>query len=122
MAFSRTINSTLLQPGAVRTSPSVTPGANFKGATISLVDTNGQWNTTTGNVVRWGLQSSNDGGANWDWFLYQDAIPYGTRDRSGGMPALEITSSDFVGGSGTQLRLAIQVDATIRLGAQIAGA
>jgi hypothetical protein len=108
----------------------VTPGANFKGATIALVDTNGQWDTTTGSVMQWGLQQSNDGGANWEWGpVFQGDIndssrwlAFGTRGKGSAMPSLAIDSSDFVGGSGTQLRLAIQVSAQIRLGAQIDGA
>lgn len=127
MAFSRTITSTLLNPGAVRTSASVTPGARFGRATIALVDTNGQWDTRTGNVMQWGLQQSTDG-TNWTWGpVFQGDIgnaaswlPFGSRSRGGGMPILLI-ESDQIGDDVTQLRLAIQVDAQIRLGAQIDG-
>lgn len=122
MARSFTINPVLIRAGAERHTAARTPGENFHQATVQLID-GGAWNTTPGHIVVWGFQRSDDGGANWDWSGVKQedpngGLPFGSRDRSGGMPALTITRDDF-GQVGTQLRLAIVVDADIVLGAQI---
>lgn len=124
-----TIPSTLIQANTLRTTPGQTVATAIQGATITLVDTNSQWGSTpdpTRHVKVWGLQLSHDNGATWDWWLYQgdsaDAslwLAFGTRDRSGGMPSLEVSSSRIIETNGNQLRLAILADAQVRLGATI---
>lgn len=108
-------------------SPGASVAANFRAATIQLIDSSAQWFTRTGFVTIWGLQVSTDNGQTWDWgpVMQQEpapGLPFGSRDRSGGMPALRIESSDFVGLSGAQVRLAMLTAAgsqTVRLGATV---
>ena len=121
-----TIPGSLITANVLRVSQDVTPGENFRRATVTLVDTNGQWGASpdpTRHIVRWGFQSSEDG-TNWQWgpVMQEEpapGLPFGSRDRSGGMPALSIEGSNIVGLGTTQLRLAILTDANIRLGASI---
>lgn len=103
---------------------SVAPPGKFTQATIQLVDPNGDWPAVpdpTRHIIIWGLQMSTDGGANFEWgpILQQDegGLPFGTRDRSGGMPALIVGRGDIP--QGARLRLAILTDADVRLGAQV---
>ena len=59
-----------LQPSALRTSAAITPGENFSGAEVRLVDSNSEWPATedpTRHVRLFGLQQSFDGGTNWEW-------------------------------------------------------
>lgn len=110
-----------------RNSPGVTPGANFHAATIILTNPNGDWPATVDNtrhIVVWGLQRSDNGGASWDWGPVHQreplpGLPFGSRDKSGGMPAMGIASSDLVGLANSQLRLSVLTDADVRLGATI---
>ena len=134
------ISGTNLQPNALRTSASVTPGENFDGAEVQLVDTNGQWPATedpTRRVRLFGLQQSFDAGVNWEWgpvwIGHPEGdpnvqfgpggvdywMPFGHRRRDGGMPGIAFSASQVVGLGTTRLRLAIYVDSQIRLGAQI---
>lgn len=129
-----------LQPNALRTSAAVIPGADFDGAEIRLVDTNGQWPATedpSRHVRLFGMQQSFDSGVNWEWgpvwighpqgdpntqFSAEGAdywMAFGHRRRDGGMPGIAFSASQVVGLGTTRLRLAIYVDSVIRLGATI---
>jgi hypothetical protein len=119
-----TIPSTLIQANTLRRSTgTVVP--DFTHAEITLVDTNNQWGATpdpTRHVVRWGLQISTDGGQTWAWgpVMQEEpngGLPFGSRSRTGGMPALTVDRDDIP--SGVQVALAIETDAQIRLGAAI---
>jgi hypothetical protein len=122
-------------PGAVRSSPpaGVDPPEQVTALKIQLTDPNGVWDTTTGNIIRWGVQTSradgtfaNDGS---DWgnegSTFQDNIPFGQRSRSGSLPTLSLSRTDVDGNPvpvappGIKLRLAIQVDHAIVLGATV---
>lgn len=112
-----------INPGAERHGGSVNPPDTLTSATIQLTDPNGVWDTTVGNITKWGLQKSTDGGANWTWGpVFQDAVAFGSRDRSGGMPSLRVQSFDSNGNpapiapGNTLLRLAAVVDTSIVLG------
>lgn len=128
----------LIQAGGLRESAPRTPGANFKGAIITMVDPNTQWPAAPDNtrhVKIWGLRSSEDG-VTWKWGpVYQGSIPdldfpgqpedptrwlaFGSRGKNGGMPSLRIDASQLIGSGTTQLRLGIVTDANITLGANI---
>jgi hypothetical protein len=126
--------------GAVRTRGDVTPGENFDGASIQLVDSSGDWPDVpdpTRHVRLFGLQQSFDGGTNWEWgpvWIGHPTgdpnvqfgpggvdywMPFGHRRRDGSMPGIAFSSSQITGLGTTHLRLAIYVDSAIRLGAQI---
>ncbi len=120
------VPGTQITANVLRTSPGFTHGSNYSRARITLVDTNNQWGNTPDNsrhVIEWGLQISHDNGTNWDWGPVSQeepgGLPFGSRDRSGGMPSLFIESSTGIGGPTDQIRLAMLTDANIRLGAQI---
>jgi hypothetical protein len=122
-----------IAPGGERHSAAVDPADSVRAASVQLTDPNGVWNSTVGNITRWGVQASANNGtfANTaaDWqnpgSVFQDNLPFGSRDKSGGMPSLRIQRTDQNGNPiaiatlGVKLRLAIQVDATIVLGATI---
>lgn len=122
----RSIGSTLIQPGADRQSTVFTPGQRFRQAVITLVDTDGHWDTRTGNVLIWGIKWDPDGNGVFDWgpvfqgHLTNTAlwIPFGSRSRGGEMPSLSVERDDL-GSELSGVRLAIRVDANIRLGAEI---
>ena len=64
------IPGSLITAGVQKNSAAVTPGQDFSGASIVLVDTNGQWPATqdpTRHVQLFGLQQSFDGGQTWEW-------------------------------------------------------
>lgn len=117
--------------------------ANINNALIQLTDPNNQWgNTRSGtNFIKcWGLQINRNDGQGWKWFLFQgdptstaegtdggysgptgqDAwLPFGSRDKSGGMPALALGSTDIIALSGYLIRLSILTNNSITLGASI---
>lgn len=120
------IGSTLCRANQLTTSPGVEAPGDFHRIVVQLVDTNSQWGATpdqSRHITRWGFQSSSDGGTTWVWGPVEQeepgGLPFGSRDRSGGMPAITLESSDVVGAAGLRLRLAVLVDAQIRLGATI---
>lgn len=118
-----------LQPGAERVSPAQDPPDTCTKLKVQLTDAGGTWDTTPGTILRWGIQTSDASGTNWSWqnegCVFQDALPFGSRDRSGGMPSLLIQKASGAGQpapvapAGVKLRLAIEVDTAIELGAQI---
>lgn len=98
--------------------------SRFTVGTIQLVDTNNQWSTATGTIVQWGFMFSENNGQTWQWGpIYQTDLPFGSRDRSGGMPALKIESADLAGmRANTRLLLGIITapgSQTITLGATV---
>ncbi len=127
------IGSTLITSGAERHTAGVDPPDRVTAIKVQLVDTDVVWDTTVGNIVRWGIQASKSDGtyANdaTDWNnqggLFQDNIPFGSRFRGVAMPALRLGSTDAAGNPlpvaqpNIKLRLAIQTDTNIRLGATI---
>lgn len=120
------IGSTLIQANNLRTTAAAQAPDDFHQAIIQLVDTNSQWGASpdpTRHVTRWGLQMSTDGGSTWNWGPIEQeepgGLPFGSRDRSGGMPQLTLESSALVGMAGVRLRAAILTDAQIRLGLTI---
>lgn len=123
-----------IQPGAERHGAAVDPPDQVTAAFVQLTDPNGVWNTTSGNIVRWGVQMSKPDGTFFntaaDWqnrgSVFQDGVPFGSRDRAGGMPALKIESEDQNGNPvsiaepGVRVRLAIQTTGSaIVLGAVV---
>jgi hypothetical protein len=128
-----TVGSTNVVQGAERHGAAVDPPARVTAASVQLVDTDGVWDTTPGTITRWGVQASDAAGvftntaADWgsQGSVFQDNLPFGSRDRNGGMPRLDMQSfgpDDVplpIAPAGAKLRLAIQVTAAIRLGAEI---
>jgi hypothetical protein len=124
------IGSTNIPSGAERHGAAQDPPDRVTSASVQLVDTDGLWGTTVGNIQAWGVQQSNlDGTFNNDgsdvYLAGPQAVAFGTLSRNGQMPMLFIRSFDGDGNPapiappGVKLRLAIQVDHTIRLGATI---
>lgn len=129
------IGATLINPGAERHGASKDPPDQVTAVKVSLVDTNGDWLTKTGTILKWGVQASDSGGnfantaADWDnqGSVFQTGIAFGStrRDGTAAPPILKIAASDADGNPvpiappGVKLRLAIQVDAAITLGAEI---
>jgi hypothetical protein len=128
-----TVGSTNVVQGAERHGAAVDPPDRVTALSVQLVDTDGQWGVTVGTITRWGVQASAADGtfsntaADWanQGSIFQDNLPFGSLDRQGGMPKIVIQSSGPdgsplpVAGPGVRLRLAIQVDHTIKLGASI---
>lgn len=128
-----TVGSTLIRAGAERRGAAVDPPDRVTAVKVQIVDTDGQWGTTSGNVLKWGIQASRvDGtfandGTDWDnpGGVFQSNVPFGSLGRSGQLPLLRITAADADGNplpiapSGVKLRLAMIVDADIRLGAAV---
>jgi hypothetical protein len=130
-----TVSPVLIAAGAERRSAAVDPPARLTKAFVQLTD-GGAWDTTAGFVKRWGVQASDAAGANFSFanagsvFQGDPAdsttwLPFGSRDRAGGMPALNMERSDQNGNPlplaepGVKLRLAIEVTVNITLGASI---
>lgn len=118
-----TIPAVAITANVLMVSPSASVVGNATRAAIQLTDPNSLWPATpdpTRHIIRWGLQQSLDG-VLWDWGpVYQadvGGLPFGARDRSGGMPALLVERSDIP--ANVQLRLAILTDADITLGATL---
>jgi hypothetical protein len=119
-----------IPPGALRFSASRTIPAITHDVMIRLTDT-GDWATKAGNVLIWGYQVSTDGGATWKWRQWQpgrpdptntgdgNVLPFGTVGKDGLLPALRIAGTDVVADANNRVRLAIQVDTAIVLGADI---
>lgn len=123
-----TIDPVLITPGAVRTSGPRDPADTVTRCTVQMTtDGSPNWDNTVGNVIRWGVQSSADGGSNWSWGpAFQDNLPFGSRDKAGGMPQLLIErfgadgAREPIAPPGVLLRLAVEVDTAVRLGAVVA--
>lgn len=106
-------------------SPGVTVPSGLTSVYIQLTDPKSQWGTTVGNIKIWGCQQSFDGGATWSWGpIWQGDpansatwIPFGTLDKSGGMPALRVSGGQLTVGG--QVRLSILTDTNITLGAVV---
>ena len=106
-------------------SPSQAVPSGLTSVGIQLTDPKNQWSTTVGNVKIWGVQQSFDGGATWAWGpVWQGNaadsnvwLPFGTLDDAGGLPQVRIKSDQLTVGS--QIRLAIETDTNITLGAVI---
>lgn len=124
------IGDTNIVQGAERHGAAVDPPDQVTAASVQLVDTSGQWGTTPGNVLAWGVQQSRADGTFANdgtdvWLAGPQAVPFGTLSRNGQMPMLFIRSFDADGNpapiapAGVRLRLAIQVDHNIRLGATV---
>lgn len=129
---SRTIDPVNIPPGALRFSAAWTVPAIAKDVTIQMTD-DGEWASKAGagHVLVWGVQVSPNG-TNWTWILWSpgrdnptdfsdgQAILFGHLNRGdGGLPSMEIGSETVLAQAGHRARLAIQVDAAIRLGATI---
>ncbi len=122
-----TIPPVQLKAGSEKDSPAHTLSASITAIKIQLTDSTGSttpaagsnWRTTVGNITQWGVQLSTDGGLTWSWFVSQSSLPFGALDRSGGMPALTLSSDQIVSNAGAQVRLAALVDTNITLGAII---
>lgn len=123
------IPSTLIQANTLVTSGQTTVAGTINQATVTLVDTNNQWGATidtTRHLKQWGIQLDRGDGAGFVWWLFQGHptdqalwLPFGSRDRTGGMPALALSSGAILEAAGAQVRLAILTDAQVRLGASI---
>lgn len=100
-------------------SPATTLPAGITAALVRMTDPSNQWTHTVGNVTIWGVQFSTDGGISWPWLVFSKGIPFGTLERDGGLPSLEISTDQVLAASGTQLRLGILTNAAITLGAVI---
>jgi hypothetical protein len=110
----------------VSTPPGAVVPANMQGARIQLVE-DGQWGTTpsTNQFVKiWGMQIDRQDGLGFVWWLYQGHetdtnlwLPFGTRDRSGGMPALSMDSTRVLEAQGLPVRMGVLTNANTRLGA-----
>lgn len=108
-----------------------------------LVDPSNQWPTTVDNTRHlkcWGIQI-NRGALGWRWWLFSgctsdspvledgatgpaplDTVKYlafGTRNRNGSMPSIDITYSSVGESAGQQIRLAILSSVAVSLGAGI---
>ena len=125
------IPGSLITANVLKVSLSRQPGVNFHGAVVTLTNPNNDWPDTVDNtrhIKQWGFQQSEDD-INWEWGpVYAGDmnnpevwLPFGLhpKDNPALMPNVGISCSEFVGGTGTRLRLAILTDANIRLGAQI---
>lgn len=113
-----TINEVNCQGGQETDSPSQPTNGGANDVQVTLISS--QWDAKAGTgTLRWGIQRSDDGGANfYDW-IYQ-TLNIGDRSKTGGMPALGFSAVDAVGAQGARLRLFVRPSVTIRLGATIA--
>lgn len=103
----------------LKVSPSQSLPKKVVAVSITLTDPDGVWDTTSGNVLHWGIQKSDDNGATWnEWLVDQVNIPFGSHGKDGSLPTL--TKGDLQAAAvGAQLRLAILTDHDIALGATV---
>lgn len=126
-----TINPQNIPPGAMRHSATRVVPALSRDVTIQMTDSGNSWTTTPGNLLVWGVQASADGGATWTWLIFQPShadpdapddgqvLPFGSVSRAGALPSLRVAGPQVLAQAGNLVRLAIQVDTTISLGATI---
>lgn len=96
-----------------------------------MTDSGNAWTTTAGNVLVWGVQVSADGGTTWTWIIFQPShddpdspddsqvLPFGSLTRGGSLPPLRVAGPAVLAQAGHLVRLSIQVDTAIPLGAII---
>lgn len=129
------IPATTIAPNAERRGAAVDPPARVTSVLIQLTDPNGVWNSTSGTITRWGVQASRVDGTfanngtdfqNLGSVFQDEVIPFGTRGKDGGLPAIRMGSTDNNGNplpiapNGIRLRLAIQTTgSSIVLGAVV---
>jgi hypothetical protein len=112
----------------------VRPPVRVQSAEIQLTDPTSSWPASvdvTRHVLIWGLQISADStdgtDGTWAWGpVWQGSLTdstqwlaFGSRDRHGGLPALGWKSSNSPFQAGAWVRLAIQTDAAVNLGASV---
>lgn len=87
-------------------------------ATVTLTSPSGQWDSKAGTgEFTWGMEVSYDAGANWSRLIFQ-TLTIGSKDRSGGMPQLQIDTDDLALGTAV-VRLFASSTNAVRCGAQI---
>lgn len=119
-----TIPANTLTVSGTRNVPSRARG----GVAVVLLDPDGEWGSVvddTKHIKIWGVQVDRGDGAGFGWWVFQGHptdtslwLARGSRSRSGGMPSLG-NGDDLGGIAGCTVRLAVETDFAVHLGADI---